>query len=158
MESLSQWNHWVNGYEFEQAPGVGDGQGSLACCSPWGWKKSDMTEWLNWTDASVKVGVMWEISTNLFIFILFIYFLAVSQGLWNLSFPIRDWTLGYGRESIKSWPVDLQRILKSQQIEKKWNQSVFSDREGIKAEISIRNTTGKSPDIGNKQHTSKNYP
>ena len=39
--------HRLNGHEFEQAPGVGDGQGSLACCSPWGRKESDMTEWLN---------------------------------------------------------------------------------------------------------------
>ena len=36
----------VNGHEFEQALGDGEGQGSLACCSPWGWKESDMTEWL----------------------------------------------------------------------------------------------------------------
>ena len=34
----------LDGLEFEQAPGVGDGQGSLACCSPWGHKESDMTE------------------------------------------------------------------------------------------------------------------
>jgi len=34
----------LNGHEFEQASGVGDGQGSLACCSPWGQKESDMTE------------------------------------------------------------------------------------------------------------------
>ena len=34
----------VDGHEFEQAPGVGDGQESLACCSPWGHKESDMTE------------------------------------------------------------------------------------------------------------------
>ena len=40
--------HWLNGHEFEQALGVGDGQGSLACCSPWGHKDSDMTEQLNW--------------------------------------------------------------------------------------------------------------
>ena len=32
------WHHWLNGHEFEQAPGVGDGQGSLVCCSPWGHK------------------------------------------------------------------------------------------------------------------------
>ena len=32
------WHHRLNGHEFEQAPGVGDGQGSLACCSPWGHK------------------------------------------------------------------------------------------------------------------------
>ena len=40
----------LNGHEFEQAPGVGDGQGSLECCSPWDHKELDMTEWLHWTD------------------------------------------------------------------------------------------------------------
>ena len=38
------WHHRLNGHEFEQTPGVGDGQGSLACCSPWGHKESDLTE------------------------------------------------------------------------------------------------------------------
>ena len=37
----------LDGHEFEQAPGVGDGWGSLVCCSPWGGKESDMTERLN---------------------------------------------------------------------------------------------------------------
>ena len=41
---------WLDGHEFEQTLGVGDGQGSLACCNPWGRKESDTTEWLNWTD------------------------------------------------------------------------------------------------------------
>ena len=40
------WHHQL-GYEFEQALGIGDGKGSLACCSPWGHKESDMTEQLN---------------------------------------------------------------------------------------------------------------
>ena len=40
-------HHQLNGHEFEQAPGVGDGQGSLACCSPCGRKEWDMTEQLN---------------------------------------------------------------------------------------------------------------
>ena len=40
-------HHWLNGHEFEQALGDGKGQGSLACCSPWGHKESDMTERLN---------------------------------------------------------------------------------------------------------------
>ena len=40
------WHHRLNGHEFEQALGVGDGQGSLACWSPWGLKESDTTEWL----------------------------------------------------------------------------------------------------------------
>ena len=42
----------LNGHEFEQGPGVGDGQGGLACCNPWGRKELDTTEQLNWTDAS----------------------------------------------------------------------------------------------------------
>ena len=41
------WHHQLDGHEFEQAPGV-DGQGSLSCCSPWGCKESDRTEWLTW--------------------------------------------------------------------------------------------------------------
>jgi len=40
-------HHWLNIYEFEQTRGDGEGQGSLACCSPWGQKELDMTEWLN---------------------------------------------------------------------------------------------------------------
>ena len=40
-------HHQLDRHEFEQAPGAGDGQGSLACCSPWGGKESDMTERLN---------------------------------------------------------------------------------------------------------------
>ena len=39
-------DHQLNGHEFEQAPGGGDGQGSLECCSPWGCKELDMTEGL----------------------------------------------------------------------------------------------------------------
>ena len=38
------WHHQLNGLEFELIPGVGDGQGGLACCSSWGRKESDMTE------------------------------------------------------------------------------------------------------------------
>ena len=38
------WHHQINGYEFKKTPGVGDGQGGLACCSPWGHKESDTTE------------------------------------------------------------------------------------------------------------------
>ena len=43
------WHHWLNGHEFEWTLGVGDGQGGLACCSPWGRKESDSVEWLNCT-------------------------------------------------------------------------------------------------------------
>ena len=41
------WHHQLDGHEFEQAPTVDDGEGSLACCSPWGLKELDTTERLN---------------------------------------------------------------------------------------------------------------
>ena len=46
-DEMVGWHHQLNRYEFEQALGVGDRQGSLVCCSPWGHRESDMTEWLN---------------------------------------------------------------------------------------------------------------
>ena len=53
-DEMVGWHHQLNGREFEQALGV-DGQGSLACCSPWGCRESDTTNRLKWTDASIFV-------------------------------------------------------------------------------------------------------
>ena len=53
-DEMFGWHHVLDGHEFEQAFRVGDGQGSLACCSPWDHKELDMTEWLNWTDWTVQ--------------------------------------------------------------------------------------------------------
>ena len=49
-DEMVGWHHWLDRHEFEQAPGVGDGQGRLMCCSLWVCKVSDTTEWLNWTE------------------------------------------------------------------------------------------------------------
>jgi len=49
-DEMVGWHQWLDGRESEWTPGVGDGQGGLACCSPWGRKELDTTEWLNWTD------------------------------------------------------------------------------------------------------------
>jgi len=46
-DEMAGWHHQLNGNESEQAPRVGDGQGSLVCCSPWGCKESDMIKRLN---------------------------------------------------------------------------------------------------------------
>ena len=48
-DEMVGWHHWLDGDEFEQAAGFGDGQGSRVCFSSHGWKLSDMTEQLNWT-------------------------------------------------------------------------------------------------------------
>ena len=52
---MAGWHHRLHGPEFEQALGVGDRQGSLACCSPWGRKESFMTEQLNGTEMNQRV-------------------------------------------------------------------------------------------------------
>ena len=49
-DEMAGWHHRLDGCEFEWTPGVGDGQGGLACCDSRGCKESDMTEWLNWTE------------------------------------------------------------------------------------------------------------
>ena len=56
-DEMVGWHHRLNGHEFEKAPGVGDGQGSLACCSPWGRKELDTTEWLNWTEMLIIYNI-----------------------------------------------------------------------------------------------------
>ena len=50
-DEMVRWHHRHNGHEFELSPGVGNGQGSLVCCSPWVRKESDMTEQLNRTES-----------------------------------------------------------------------------------------------------------
>ena len=57
-DEMARWYHRLDGHEFEHALGVGDGQGSLVCCSPWGRKELDMTERLNWTKPQVNDNVL----------------------------------------------------------------------------------------------------
>ena len=49
-DEMVGWHHWLNGHGFGWTQGVGDGQGGLVCCNPWGHKEWDMTEWVNWTE------------------------------------------------------------------------------------------------------------
>ena len=70
-DEMVGWHRVLNGHVFEQAPGVGDGQGSLACCSPWGRKESD-TEQLNWTEK-----IMW--------LLLAIYFICFYSSLYSVT-------------------------------------------------------------------------
>ena len=53
------WHHQLNGHEFEQASGVGDGQESLVCCSPWCRKESDTTEQLNNNNRGTSTFEAW---------------------------------------------------------------------------------------------------
>ena len=71
VDEMVGWHHWLYGHEFEQAPGVGDGQGGLMCCSPWGCKESDTTDQLIWTEL---IGTGWgEVVVSVFASSLLLY-------------------------------------------------------------------------------------
>ena len=53
-DEMVGWHHRLDGHKFEQASWVADEQGSLTCCSPWGHKELDMTEWLNWSELNAQ--------------------------------------------------------------------------------------------------------
>ena len=76
-DEMVWWHQWLNGYVFEQAPGVGDGQGSLVCCSPWEHKQLDTTEWLNWFKSKDKTKI-WALKKGGYYFLPF----------WGLSFHL----------------------------------------------------------------------
>ena len=60
-DEMVGWHHQLNGHEFEQAPGVGDRQGGLACCGPWGHRESDRTEQLNCNNGAREKTFRWKI-------------------------------------------------------------------------------------------------
>ena len=65
-DEMVGWHHRLDGHEFDQTPGVGDGQGDLVCCSPWGCKELDTTERLK--KNRLKIAEKSEISINLYLF------------------------------------------------------------------------------------------
>ena len=73
-DEMGGWHHRLNGHEFWQAPGVGDRQGGLACCSSWGPRESDTTEQLNWIELTIYVCV-------------YIYILYKDSYVWPTTCP-----------------------------------------------------------------------
>ena len=63
-DQMVGWHQWLDGHEFEQALGVGDGQGSLACCGSWGHKELDMAEQLNWPELLYSIVLDFAIHSH----------------------------------------------------------------------------------------------
>ena len=115
---------WLDGHESEQALGAGDGQGSLACCSPWGHKQLDTTEWLNWTERTQKLSSKnennqirkWVKDTNK-------HFTAKQLQMTNKSIKwyLNHWTL---RKCISKsqWDITIYQIFKTGKIKKYQHQ------------------------------------
>ena len=64
-DEMVGWHHWFSGHEFVHTPGDVEGKGGLVCCSPWGHKESNTTEWLNWTSKAVgNTEARWGTTIN----------------------------------------------------------------------------------------------
>ena len=119
------WHH-----EFEQALGVGNGQGSLACCSPWGLKESDMTEWMNWSFYKIYrlmklrkysenqekslledfiIFQLYSIGDNYF-YLYYLYHLSVNKVLSNNSLPLHESVKIYIPFEIVWWGIFYHRF------------------------------------------------
>ena len=97
MMRMVGWHPQLDEHEFEQALIVGDGQGNLACCSPWGRKDSDTTEQLNWTDGSLlflEFLVAFVFLLIMFICITFSYYLE-NQREWYIIWECLSVTYTY---------------------------------------------------------------
>ena len=91
---MAGWHHRLDGREFEWTPGVGDGQGGLACCDSWGHKESDMTEQLNWTD--VEVGSFYahclkSLNHKWVLNFVKAFSASIKTIIWFLSFNLLIW-------------------------------------------------------------------
>ena len=92
-DEMAGWHHWHDGLEFEWTPGVGDGQGGLACCNSCGHKELEMTERLNWTEVRIIVSnyfkFFWQANpyfTSYFIssLLLCLIHILLSIVIWNM--------------------------------------------------------------------------
>ena len=119
------WHHWLDGHEFEQASGVGDGQGGLACYSLWGRKESDRTEWLNWIELLWRVPPVApdgkESACNVGDPGLILYAPINLKILMCLSFSFNNWQ---HQMLAKMWRKELLRWLKWKTVRLLWKRFV----------------------------------
>ena len=134
QDEMVGWHLWLNGHEFEWTPGVGDGQGGLACCSPWGPKESDTTEQLNWTELKDHINTKKEVPCSFiscFIIFHMIFRIKLSTSekslleFWQFHWICRT-RRGYWQSPwFKSFkPVVLEQL--DIHMGKKWSWTAFS--------------------------------
>ena len=87
-DEMAGWHHWLERPESEWTPGVGDGQGGLACCDSWGRKESDTIERLNWSDIRICINAI-----------------TLTLSFFNLLFNLRDFVF-----EVYPWFIKLKFI------------------------------------------------
>ena len=103
-DEMAGWHHWPNGHESEWTPGLGDGQGGLACCDSWGCKESDTTEWLIWSDGPLDCKEIEPVSpkgNQSWIFIGRTDAEVETQILWPPD--MMNWLIGKDPDAGKDW-------------------------------------------------------
>ena len=99
-DEMAGWHYWLYGREFEWTPGVGDGQGDLACCDSWGCKESDTTERLNWTELNWSKKGLGQPSI----------FWISQRFLISLFFTIQRYTLTTGLSKKPKLRISISRL------------------------------------------------
>ena len=102
QDEMAGWHHQLNAHEFEWTPGVGDGQGGLACCDSWGHKESDTTEPLNWTEQiansmDMSLRKLWVIVKGREAWHAVVHWVAKSQTQFS------DWTTKARPGGLRNW-------------------------------------------------------
>ena len=102
-DEMSGWHHRLDGHEFEWTPGVGDGQGGLACCDSWGRKELDTTEWLNWTELNYFIFLVFfsQYSPHFCFFLLFSFLISWAVSAHELPPFINDVNKEARRSTLK---------------------------------------------------------
>ena len=119
-DEMVGWHHCLDGHEFEEALGVGNGQGSLAYCSPWGCKESDLTKRLNWTGKEMHLGDLpgspWQLRLPDWLHRVWVWslVLVVVQVFSPVQLLVTPWTAAHQA----SWSFTVSRsLLKLMSIE-----------------------------------------
>ena len=148
-DEMAGWHHWLDGCESEWTPGVGDGQGGLACCDSWGHKESDTTERLNWTELMQRTKVLNVFYCSSFYYLFFTGTLAQATSYVWASLPHTCvpqhscWTeKAYDLFETRDMAIHHLNNLCSQALCPHTQLSKISEIYGIR-----RKTTEKSPSI-----------
>ena len=112
-EEMVGWHHWLNGHECEQAREVGDGQGGLACCSPWGHKESERLS--DWTELNICIHINTKLTKMRGIYSRQIFHMFSSSLLFmciqDLPDNENDWKINCTEMHLSTWFYN--RLLKN---------------------------------------------
>ena len=119
---MAGWHHRLTGHEFEQTPGVGDGQVNRVYCSLWGYKESDMTKWLNWLNITCFSSTLSSYLIN----IPLVFWMSNFYQLWQRHKLFSVFSL-----FLKCWRFSLWKIRGFLMYLDSWNKTTQEEQKGF---------------------------